>query len=212
MRFEIKSWLNGGILFSIETESWKLAVEAAVKSWANLSWANLSWANLSGADLSGANLYGADLSGADLSGANLSGANLYGADLSGADLSRANLSRANLSRANLSRANLYGADLSWADLSGADLSGADLSGYISLGPIGSRKAWLWARWEEKKYVVHAGCFSGTLDEFEKQVKETHKDGIHREEYLLLVPLLKARMDSTEEENLKMLKSREGEKR
>ena len=32
MRFEIKSWLNGGILFSIETESWKLAVEAAVKS------------------------------------------------------------------------------------------------------------------------------------------------------------------------------------
>jgi hypothetical protein len=170
MKFEIKSWLTGGVLFSIETESWKLAVEAAVKSRADLSRADLSRA-----DLSGANLYGA----------NLSGANLYGADLSGA----------NLSRADLSGANLYG-----ANLSGANLSGANLSGYICVGPIGSRQAWLWARWEEEKYIVHTGCFVGSLNEFEKRVKETHKDGIHREEYLLFIPLLRKRMESTEEGN------------
>jgi hypothetical protein len=104
MKFEIKSWLNWGVLFSLETESMKLCLEAAVKS---------------GADLSGANLSGAYLSGAYLSGANLSGANLSGADLSRAYLSRANLSRAYLSRANLSRANLSGANLSGANLSGA---------------------------------------------------------------------------------------------
>jgi len=45
------------------------ALEAAVKSGANLSGANLSGANLSDADLSGANLSGANLSGANLSGA-----------------------------------------------------------------------------------------------------------------------------------------------
>ena len=105
MKIEIKSWFDESVLFSIETDSWKLAVEAAVKSRANLSCA--------------------DLSRADLPGANLSGANLFRADLSDSDLSTADLSRAHLSRANL-----YCADLSRADLSGANLSGANLSGEI----------------------------------------------------------------------------------
>jgi hypothetical protein len=91
VKFEIKSRFGGSVIFSVETESWKFAVEAAVKS--------------------GANLSGADLSGADLSWADLSSADLSWADLSRADLSGANLSRADLSGANLSRANLYGADL-----------------------------------------------------------------------------------------------------
>jgi uncharacterized protein YjbI with pentapeptide repeats len=140
--FEIKHRWNGSVLFSIETESWKLAVEAAIKSKANLSWAdlskadlskanlskaNLSWANLSWANLSKANLSWADLSKADLSKANLSKANLSWANLSWANLSKADLSKANLSWANLSEANLSEADLSWADLSWADLSKANLS-------------------------------------------------------------------------------------
>ena len=69
MLFEIKSRFTERVIFKLETESFKLCVEAAVKSGANLS----------RADLSGANLSEADLSEADLSGANLSGANLYGA-------------------------------------------------------------------------------------------------------------------------------------
>ena len=96
MKFEIKSYINGAVLFSLETDSMKLCVEAAIKSRADLSGADLSGANLSGAYLSGANL-----SGAYLYGANLSGADLYGANLSGADLSGANLSGANLSGAYL---------------------------------------------------------------------------------------------------------------
>ena len=64
MKFEIKSRQTGEVLFSLETESFKLCVVAAVKSRANLSGANLSGADLSRADLSGADLYGANLSGA----------------------------------------------------------------------------------------------------------------------------------------------------
>ena len=118
MKFEIKSWVDAKVLFSIETESFKLAIEAAVKSRANLSEADLSWADLSWANLSRANLSEADLYGANLSRANLSRA----------DLSRANLSRANLSWADLSRANLYGANLYGANLYGANLSRANLYG------------------------------------------------------------------------------------
>ncbi len=124
MKFEIKNRFIGEIIFSVETENFRMAVELAVKSGAYLFRANLSGANLSGAHLSGAHLSGADLSGANLSGANLSGAHLSGADLSGANLSGANLSGADLSGAHLSGAHLSGANLSGADLSGADLSGA----------------------------------------------------------------------------------------
>jgi hypothetical protein len=111
MLIEIKSWINGKILHSIEADSVKLAIEGLVRQEANLSWANLyraylSWANLSGAYLSWADLSWANLSWADLSGANLSRANLSWADLSWANLSGANLSRANLSGANLSGAKI----------------------------------------------------------------------------------------------------------
>ncbi len=64
MLFEIESHFDGSVLFKLECASFKLCVEAAVKSGANLSGANLS-----GANLYNANLYSADLSGADLSGA-----------------------------------------------------------------------------------------------------------------------------------------------
>jgi hypothetical protein len=91
MKFEIKSRWYGSVLFSVETENLKVAVELAIKSGANLSEANLSEANLYGANLYGANLYEANLYGA-----NLSRANLYGANLSRANLSEANLSEAKI--------------------------------------------------------------------------------------------------------------------
>jgi len=86
MNFEIKNRFSGSVIFSLECDSWKLCVEAAVKSSADLSGANLYGANLYGANLRGADLGGANLRGADLGGADLYGANLRGADLRGADL------------------------------------------------------------------------------------------------------------------------------
>ena len=76
MIFEIKSRINGSVLFALETESLKLCLEAAIKANANLSSAYLSCADLRNADLRGADLRGAILSYADLRGANLSYANL----------------------------------------------------------------------------------------------------------------------------------------
>ena len=64
--FEIKSRFTGSVLFSLETENFKLCVEAAVKARADLTRANLARANLAGADLTGANLARAYLAGAKL--------------------------------------------------------------------------------------------------------------------------------------------------
>ncbi len=141
MKFEIKNRWNGEIIFSVEADSWRFAVEAAIKAKtdlrsADLRYADLSYADLRSADLRSANLRSANLSYANLRSANLSYANLRSAnlryadlryaDLSYADLSYANLSYANLRSANLSYANLRSANLRYADLSYADLSYADL--------------------------------------------------------------------------------------
>jgi len=126
MKFEIKNRFSGTLLFSIETETWKLAVEAAVKASADLRSANLSSANLSSANLRSANLSYADLSSANLSSADLRSANLSYADLSSANLGSADLRSADLGSADLSSADLSSADLRYADLRSADLSSADL--------------------------------------------------------------------------------------
>ncbi len=134
-----------------------------------------SLANLSGADLSGADLYGANLSGADLSWANL-----YGADLSWADLYGADLSGADLSGADLSWANLYGANLSGADGKKLTLAGSRPS--MQIGPIGSRCAALQLWLTDAGPMVQAGCFFGSLDEFEAKCEATHGDNAHGKEY------------------------------
>ena len=87
MKIQIKNRYTEKVIFEIEADNIKTAVEKAIEQEADLSEANLSRA---------------DLRGADLSKANLSEANLSRADLRGADLSKANLSGANLSWANLS--------------------------------------------------------------------------------------------------------------
>ena len=122
MKFEIKSWYFGAVLFSMETESLKLCVEAAVKQRAYLRGAYLQRA-----DLQGAYLQGADLQGADLRGAYLQRADLQGADLRGAYLRGAYLQRADLQGAYLQGADLRGAkDVDYAIASTRILPDGDL--------------------------------------------------------------------------------------
>ena len=132
MKFKIKSRWNASVLFSLETDSMKLCVEAAVKS---------------RADLSGANLYGA----------NLYGANLYGAYLSGAD--------------------------------GEKITAVGERPFLTIGPLGSRVAYLQVWLTDAGVYVLAGCFWNTLAEFKKAVKETHKDNVHAKEYVAAIKLI-----------------------
>jgi len=172
-KIQIKSRV-GSLLFEHECSTIAEAVIEAIAKKINLSYANLSSANLSSANLSSANLRSADLSSADLSYANLSYANLRSANLSSANLSYANLRSANLSSADLSYANL-----SYANLSSANLSYAKTDKrYIQISCIGSSKRLTTYCFEDN--IVLCGCFKGSLEQFEIQVNETHKE---KERYL-----------------------------
>jgi hypothetical protein len=183
MKFEIKHRFGGSVLFSLETESIKLCVEAAVKSGANLRGANLGGANLDGAYLRGAYLDGAYLGGANLRGAYLGGAYLGGAYLGGA----------NLDGAYLDGANLRGVYLGGAYLGGANLGGAGkLIGdrpIIQISPIGSRGDFLTAYLTDNGIFLKTGCFFGTVEKFKTAIKETHGENKHAEEYLAAIALI-----------------------
>ena len=71
MKFEIKNRWNSELIFSIEADNWKIAIELAIKSSADLCSADLRYVDLSSADLRSANLSSANLSSANLRSADL---------------------------------------------------------------------------------------------------------------------------------------------
>jgi uncharacterized protein YjbI with pentapeptide repeats len=130
------------------------------------------------ATIKGADLRGADLGGAYLRDANLGGANLGGADLGGADLGGAYLG---------------GADLGGADLGGAYLGGKKLIGQrpiFQIDRIGSRSDYFISYTTEAGIMLKAGCFTGTIEEFEAKLKDEHGDNHHAQEYLAALELIK----------------------
>ncbi|MEN6553965.1 MAG: pentapeptide repeat-containing protein [Methanobacterium sp.] len=133
------------------------------------------------ADLSYSNLRGADLSYSNLRGADLRGANLRGADLRGADLSDSNLSDSNLSGSNLRGTNLRGSDLSYSKTD---------KRYIQISCIGSKKRTTIYCFEDN--IIWCGCFCGTLEEFENEVKNTHAENKqYLAEYLGFINYIKS---------------------
>lgn len=115
------------------------------------------------------------------------------ADLRYANLRSANLRHANLRYANLESADLRSANLESADLESANLESADLDKrYIQISRIGSSKRMTTYCFDDD--VVWCGCFKGSLFEFEKKVKETHKDNDqYFKEYLGFINYLKSLM-------------------
>src|SRR3990170_3890904 len=78
MKIEITHRVSGAVLFGVEAESWRCAVEIAVKQDATLLDADLGGAVLGVADLGGADLGGADLRDADLRDADVGGGGALG--------------------------------------------------------------------------------------------------------------------------------------
>ena len=69
-----------------------------------------------------------------------------------------------------------------------------------IGGIGSRNGTTtFFACKDKKIRVVCGCFFGTLDEFERAVRETHGENEHAKVYMLAIEMAKARIDLTKVE-------------
>ena len=180
MKIEILCRFSSKVIFSVDAESVKLAVEMAIEKKIILYGANLRCANLEDANLYGANLEDANLRCANLRCANLDGANLYGANLDGANLYGANLRCANLDGANLRCAKLK---------NGEKIAGSNRP-FITISPLGSDGHQLLAFSTDKGLHLQTGCFFGTEEEFTAALKKKHGDNEHGQEYGAALALIK----------------------
>ena len=84
------------------------------------------------------------------------------------------------------------ATASKANLRGADLSGKKLVGrrpFFTIGPIGSRYAYVQAWITDAGVMIRAGCFFGTRAEFVAKLEDEHGDKEHGQEYLAALVLI-----------------------
>ena len=91
------------------------------------------------------------------------------------------------------RAALEQATKARANLAGANLAGANLAGKRSvfqIGPIGSRCAYFVAYLTSKGVILKAGCFTGSVAEFETKLQDEHGDNKHAQEYRAALQLIK----------------------
>ena len=64
---------------------------------------------------------------------------------------------------------------------------------LVVGPIGSRKSFTTFSRSIHGINVSCGCFEGTIQEFEKRVKETHGESLLAKDYLTAIKLAKSRL-------------------
>jgi hypothetical protein len=69
---------------------------------------------------------------------------------------------------------------------------ADYCCFQSFGSVGRTTTVF--REKENKIRIKCGCFSGTIDEFEKEVIKTHKDGKYAKEYLAIINVIKVKFN------------------
>ena len=107
------------------------------------------------------------------------------------NLRGANLWGANLECANLRGANLRGADITEVYFNNANIACAVIEKKIySIAGIGSNKRM--TTYNATDNVVWCGCFIGTIEEFEEQIKKTYKpDSDYCKNYMAAVAYFKA---------------------
>ena len=93
--------------------------------------------------------------------------------------------KANLRSANLRSADLYGANLGESGKLTGDRP------FFQVGPIGSRQDVLAAFQTEKGVFLRAGCFFGTVEEFNAKLQDEHGDNTHAVEYRAALVLIEA---------------------
>jgi len=106
--------------------------------------------------------------------------NIYNIDIEKANLYNANLENADLENANMAYSNLENANMKNSNINRADLISIQGKHIFKTSGNGSKGREIWYILEDD--YIKAGCWGGTLDEFEKRVEEVYGNNKDSYEY------------------------------
>ena len=169
MKFKIKSWITGKLLFTLEGENWKLAFTAAVTAGQKFDEADLSGKDFSGIEV-------------DCKNSSFDNSRFYNSRFDNSRFDNSRFDNSRFYNSSFDNSRFYNSRF-------ADKKITGLRPFFFVGPLGSDQRQLMAVSTEKGIHLATGCFSGSIDDFRAALKKKHGKNEHGKEYEAALELI-----------------------
>ncbi len=208
MKFEIKNWISGKLMFTLEGENWKVAFTVAFKAGNKFEYADLSGKDFSGIEVEGGAFIGTRFIDTRFSDTSFSGTRFIGTSFidtrfidtrfidtrfidtrfSGTSFSGTSFSDTSFSGTRFSGTSFIDTSFKKSTFNGKKITEFERP-IFTIHPLGSDQHTLVAISTEVGIHLQTGCFNGSVDEFNTALKKKHGDNEHAREYTAALALV-----------------------
>jgi uncharacterized protein YjbI with pentapeptide repeats len=203
MKFEIKNWITGKVMFTLEGADWKLAFVAAVKAGQEFKEADLTEKDFSGIKLTGGVFYNSSFDNSSFYNSSFDNSRFYNSSFDNSSFYNSSFYNSSFDNSRFYNSSFYNSsfDNSRLDNSSFDNSsfynssfdGLKISKtprpFLFISPLGADQHQLMAVSTVKGIRLKTGCFSGSVPEFIAALKKKHGDNDVAKEYQAALALI-----------------------
>jgi uncharacterized protein YjbI with pentapeptide repeats len=203
MKFEIKNWITGKVMFTLEGADWKLAFVAAVKAGQEFKEADLTEKDFSGIKLTGGVFYNSSFDNSSFYNSSFDNSRFYNSSFDNSSFYNSSFDNSSFDNSSFYNSSF---DNSSFDNSRLDNSSFDNSSFYNssfdglkisktprpflfISPLGADQHQLMAVSTVKGIRLKTGCFSGSVPEFIAALKKKHGDNDVAKEYQAALALI-----------------------
>jgi len=184
MKYEIKSWSAGKLLFTLEGENWKLAFTAAVTAGQKFDEADLSEKDFSDieVDCKNSSFYNCRFDNSRFDNSSFYNCRFY---------------NSSFYNCRFYNSRFYNSRFDNSRFDDCCFAGKRITGprpLFFIGPLGSSQRQLMAVSTEQGIHLVTGCFNGSIDEFRAALKEKHGKNKHGKDYEAAIQMIEAHFE------------------
>lgn len=222
MKYEIKSWSAGKLLFTLEGENWKLAFTAAVTAGQKFDEADLSGKDFSDIEVDckdssfdncrfdnccfdssrfynccfDSSFYSSSFYSSSFYNCRFYNSHFYGSfynsRFDNCSFYNSRFKNSRFYSSIFDNCRLYSSRFDNSSFADKKITGP--RPFFFVGPLGSDQRQLMAVSTEKGIHLVTGCFSGSIDEFCAALKKKHGDNEHGKEYAAAIQMIEAHFE------------------
>jgi uncharacterized protein YjbI with pentapeptide repeats len=178
MKFEIKNWITGKVMFTLEGADWKLAFVAAVKAGQEFKEADLTEKDFSGIKLTGGVFYNSSFDNSSFYNSSFDNSRFYNSSFDNSSFYNSSLDNSSFDNSSFYNSSFDGLKISKTPRP-----------FLFISPLGADQHQLMAVSTVKGIRLKTGCFSGSVPEFIAALKKKHGDNDVAKEYQAALALI-----------------------